>query len=285
MENLEQILRSHDIDVSSLKPWAESYSLIIPRQEALSTWLTLRSLVPSTGLWPVLRETEDLDRGPLVELVPGPVDEVLARLQEKKYERPPVEPIIKAAEFIDPAEWFHSRQRDRLADLTADLEHEPPACDPDDATTLEPWRKALTASEGFPRGPWPEDQGPEELCTILMQGSKRTKEAAVVLVPAAESWHVPAYLDIGGWNACPSSEEHVAIWSYWNRRYDAEAMTVTQDVVEMRVGRPPLTRDDAIALAREHYIFCEDIVDQGTETIDRLAASLLDSRVWFFWWD
>ncbi|WP_408057982.1 DUF4253 domain-containing protein [Undibacterium flavidum] len=28
-----------------------------------------------------------------------------------------------------------------------------------------------------------------------------------------------------------------------------------------------------------------DIVDQGCETISKLAATLLNSEVWYFWWN
>jgi hypothetical protein len=31
--------------------------------------------------------------------------------------------------------------------------------------------------------------------------------------------------------------------------------------------------------------YCEDVVLQGTLTLERLAATLLHGRVWFFWWD
>jgi len=38
-------------------------------------------------------------------------------------------------------------------------------------------------------------------------------------------------------------------------------------------------------LAKEQYIFCNDIVDQGVGTVSALAATLLDSNYWYFWWD
>ena len=58
-----------------------------------------------------------------------------------------------------------------------------------------------------------------------------------------------------------------------------------KSVIEMAVTRPPQTREEAITLATEQYFYCSDIVDQGTETIDRLAAEILAQPRWFFWWD
>ena len=40
-----------------------------------------------------------------------------------------------------------------------------------------------------------------------------------------------------------------------------------------------------MALAWEQFLFCEDIVSQGVETISNLGATLLNSPYWFFWWD
>lgn len=38
-------------------------------------------------------------------------------------------------------------------------------------------------------------------------------------------------------------------------------------------------------LAKELYEYCPDIVDQGMGTITNLAALLMVSNAWFFWWD
>jgi hypothetical protein len=40
-----------------------------------------------------------------------------------------------------------------------------------------------------------------------------------------------------------------------------------------------------MTLAHEQYGYCTYIVDQGTETISNLDATLLKSTVWLFWWD
>ncbi len=73
--------------------------------------------------------------------------------------------------------------------------------------------------------------------------------------------------------------------SYWQQKYKAEIVAATHDVIEMRVGSPPTTRDAALALAREQYAYCSDIVDQGCETLSNLAAALLKGKTWYFWWD
>jgi len=50
-------------------------------------------------------------------------------------------------------------------------------------------------------------------------------------------------------------------------------------------ARIAATRDEALALALDQYVYCYDIVDQGTETVDALSAVLECSDYWFFWWD
>lgn len=108
---------------------------------------------------------------------------------------------------------------------------------------------------------------------------------SVALVPTVQPWRVPAYLGLGGWNDCPDTPEHCAVLRHWHERYGAEIAAVGDDVIELSVTRPPLTREAALALAREQYEYCADIVDQGCETYAGLAATLLRGRIWFFWWD
>ena len=55
--------------------------------------------------------------------------------------------------------------------------------------------------------------------------------------------------------------------------------------MNIRVSRRPGSREEAIALARDQYHYCPDIVDQGVEAIAPLAASLKGSNWWYFWWD
>jgi hypothetical protein len=77
----------------------------------------------------------------------------------------------------------------------------------------------------------------------------------------------------------------VAVQKRWHWKFGAEVVCIADDVVEMTVSRPPTDRTSALELAREQYVYCEDLVVQGTLTLERLAASLLGAKKWFFWWD
>ncbi len=100
-----------------------------------------------------------------------------------------------------------------------------------------------------------------------------------------EPWKLPSVVKYGGWNDCPHPLEHCAFFRHWQAAYGAEITGMSGDVVECAVAKPPRDRDAAIHLAWEQYFYCGDIVEQGCETVSNLAATLLNSPYWYFWWD
>jgi hypothetical protein len=79
--------------------------------------------------------------------------------------------------------------------------------------------------------------------------------------------------------------EHAALWRYWQERYGATVACIANDVIEFTVSKPPRTREQALELARQQYVYCADIVHQGVGTVEALAATMMNSSVWYFWWD
>ncbi|BAZ14953.1 hypothetical protein NIES4071_68230 [Calothrix sp. NIES-4071] len=111
------------------------------------------------------------------------------------------------------------------------------------------------------------------------------QEVVIALVPTTASWQVPAFLKFGNWNDCPQSEVHVALMKHWYELYGAEVVGISNDVVEMQVKNPPKDMAESLHLALEQYIYCYDIVNQGVQTLKNLATALLESKIWYFWWD
>jgi Domain of unknown function (DUF4253) len=141
---------------------------------------------------------------------------------------------------------------------------------------------------GEPHGEWPASAQPMTEFTLprpILRPSVFHERVDLGLVSTPNSWEVPAKLSIGGWNECPGPEEHVSVLRYWNRSYGAEFVGYSGDVIELQVSERPGSREEAMKLAHEQYCYCSDIVEQGIGTIENLAAALLVSEVWYFWWD
>jgi hypothetical protein len=136
-------------------------------------------------------------------------------------------------------------------------------------------------------GEWPR-KNPEmgSICLHKDIVSKKIKPKVYLgLARIEEPWHLPAVLKYGGWNECPDATIQCAFYRSWQERFGAEITGMSGDTVECAVKRPPTNRDDAIALAWEQYWYCGDIVDQGCSFISNLAATIMNSPYWFFWWD
>lgn len=168
------------------------------------------------------------------------------------------EDLVKQAKGVKLPSWFEARMGEDES--------------LDDFTDASAWNTKTGAGSDF-----------QSVKNILNQ--KFYPFVLVARIPSPEPCDVPAYLKLGGWNACPCSEEHVAVWEYWQKKYGAEILCATGDVIEATVSDPPSTKEECYALAREQFGYCEDIVTQGVGSIDALAALLYRGKAWYFWWD
>jgi len=72
---------------------------------------------------------------------------------------------------------------------------------------------------------------------------------------------------------------------YWKKKFDAEIVGVSGDVIECIVKNLLRDKKAVIKLAWQQYWYCTDIVDRDCETIFKLAAMLWNSEVWYLWRD
>jgi hypothetical protein len=253
MKELQAALAAAKIDTATLRPalgeGAETiYCLTSPGgRRAMALWEKLRALVPVTGRWPVLLGGADK-----LELI-------RENMENGHGGRRQTAELLRRAEGLandpDPRAWFYESIGKEV---------------PPDDVTFRPWvagraRHAITT---------PYDYRGMPLFAV-----------EVGLLPSEVCWHAPVLLGFGSFNSCPPCEEHAAMQKHWLERYEAEVVAITHDVIELRVGKPPATRDEARRLARQHYSYCTDIVSQGCETVEALAAQLHRGKAWYFWWD
>ncbi len=117
--------------------------------------------------------------------------------------------------------------------------------------------------------------------------SSNSNDETLLLVkfPTANPWEIFAWIPFGGWNDCPDEESLMSVCKYWYDLYGAVPAVITSDVLQMYIPEPIKDKTVALKIAEEQYGFCSDIVEQGTDTIKSLASTLINSHIWYFWWD
>ena len=262
MAELAALLQAQGIDATTLaltlsRGDERIYELAVPPHEMLERWKALRDFAPATGHWPVLGwGTRWLDNVP----------EYRARVESGSTAE-----ILAESERGDLARWRQERIDEDLALLRED---------------------AVEYGLEEPNDPFADVQGdwPKGIAPYTSFKTARSNEVRepisplpIALIPTTVSWQAPAYLRFDAGFISPAI--HTAMARRWHEQSDAEIIGAFPDMLEMLVSRPPLTREDAVDLAREQYIYCNDIVSQGTGTLQALAAGLLGGTAWFFWWD
>lgn len=212
-----------------------------------------------------------------------------------------VEEILKLAAGIRfPDALAHQKEADEAAFLQqfkANLDANPDMQLPKIVETKDGNTRTLSREEviaameresgGPPLGEWPASPGPSAGLTValnLLTGEPHSK-VYIGIAPTDDWTTIPAYLRWGSWNACPAAEHHVAAMRAWRDRYGAELIGMSSDTINLRVTTKPKTREEALALAREQYIYCADLIDQGFGSYSALAADLMANDWWYFWWD
>ena len=209
-------------------------------------------LVPSRRVfaaWTVLREAMPRTGG--WPIVIGNVP----RLPSLDRDARPVETILASAAEVDPREWARQRAGE----------------DPDRFAS--------------PSGDWPATVRHGEAFRVLSELGRQAEPAVIALAPTALPHQVPAHLRFGGWSDCPPPEVHVAVFREWHERFGAEPVVMTKDTLELLVRRPVSSREEALELARFQRPYDGNLVDQGVDSVEVLAARLLGNPRWFFRWD
>jgi len=267
-------------------------------------WEELRKLADQTGYWPVINNSRELFWEP-------PYDERAYALwdpYDKESDHPPYEPreiqiekfqnAIRQAEQLNVDQWFRERLAEEMkamgvpiSDLVSDWRK--------DASEIAPWFLSLagmpSSSDWFKK--WQTEQD-RELWDLSIESWPQDVKAAtdistigvcIDLVPTKFSWQIPGFSQFPPGNNYwgGAQDVHMAILKRWYTDYGAELVVSSGATYELQVSNPPTSKEAAMKLAVEHYLYCPDCVEQSSapNTIKYRAAKLLNGRTWYFWWD
>lgn len=255
----------------------DAYLGEIPAGQVTGAWVKLAGGFRQTGYWPIIRGDEP---------EPGLLDP-----QQR-------DSILANAPSGGIRELLAARALERLGtfeELAAELPEKAVAwlsgiSDPPD---LDQFAAAVDASGALSFGggapdeiAWPAAPDPKKQRVRFNTLQRRKGRASLIwLVRMRQPFESPAFFGFGGWNECPAPELHVAVLREWFVQYKAVPAVITNDVIECAVTRRPQTQEQCMRLAAEQWIYCDDIVAQGTQSVRKLAIELWESPNWFFWWD
>jgi hypothetical protein len=106
------------------------------------------------------------------------------------------------------------------------------------------------------------------------------------LVPVARPADIPAA--IGWFGMCNSWDDVVglsAVLRSWEDRFGAVLVRMNSATLELAVAAPPWERSECLAIAAEHFAFCDDTFHGNPGTLRDYANLLRGNTRWSFWWD
>jgi Domain of unknown function (DUF4253) len=103
-----------------------------------------------------------------------------------------------------------------------------------------------------------------------------------VLFSTTHWWEIPALIRYYPADPGPDPATHVSLFQRWSMRYGAELVSLGRDGLTLRATMPPRDRAEALTLAWEHTLYCEDIYILD---IVQRAVDIYRGVGWGFWWD
>ena len=279
IDSLAKLLLANDLDPDSFTEAATGEAIFrgeVPAGRVMQIWANLAKASRETKYWPIIRggpddiyEQTECDPASILANVPvGSIREILKpRMQERLLsfrEMIPELPASAAAAFSNIDD---EMDMDQLAAAV-------------DASGIYSFSGREQTGQAWPT----ELPNPSRVTMQTLKGRKG-KPSVLLLIRVDHSYEVPAYLNFGGWNDCPAPELQVAVLREWRSEYQARPACITGDVLECVVINRPQTEAQSMKLAAEQWIFCDDIVGQGTQSVRKLAMEIWRSPNWFFWWD
>jgi len=282
LDTLAATLKQHNFDTTSFNQISYGsdqllYSLTIPFADRTTAWLRLRTLVDQTACWPVI----------MTDL------QAISDGDNRSWAGTSTQ-ILEQAAALDPEAWLIdignlSRYPDAqwiIDQVLAALEREHEYLG-DDLVAYEELRsetESALASEAIwmekETAPTSDEQLGLDYTSIPEEWKPATLD--IVLFSTTHWWEIPALIRYYPADPGPNPATHVSLFHRWSTRYGAELVSLGRDGLTLRATRPPRDRAEALTLAWEHTLYCEDIYILD---IVQRAVGIYRGVGWGFWWD
>ena len=231
----------------------EVYRVVVASQDAFGLWRSLSDAASEIGYFPVVlggdREVEDLDGHWTARIAQNEEldeEETSYKLRQDRFGSNSPQEVLGQLGELDPVKLLNGEDNH-----------------------LE-----------IPHGDWPGSPQEVPNRSRLVAGDW----THIALVPARYPWEVSAFLPFFTGEAYPDQAELVSVARYYHEKYGALVFGMTSDAeVELWVPRSPTSKEDALALASEHFFLCPEGV--VTDSVEAYAARLMQTNFWRFWWD
>lgn len=228
-------------------------------------WTRTHAERTPSGLWPLLLDALDPNNG---EFRPWGSGEVFPKEMSSPSDHDPADLL---------AQWW--------AAYTAD--------DEDDDMLDVNRRLAVTAPFGRA---WPglapsrgaaasADELAAEFVRAFLVDRPQTRLGLIAAASGAEA------LTVAGWSGPCNYDNDTAkisaVLRDWEHRFGARVVAVGFDTLHLSVAAPPVSEQDALLVAAEHFALCPDNIWQGGRpyTLAAYAVQITGAHRWDFWWD
>lgn len=104
----------------------------------------------------------------------------------------------------------------------------------------------------------------------------------VVIAPGNDQFEILRIAQSDAINYGLETEDLIRKLQDYHAEFGIDIFHAETDTIEFKFLNLP---DDMLAYCEDLYEFCPDIVDQGTETIDKLAQEIVHTGTVYLWWD
>ncbi len=128
------------------------------------------------------------------------------------------------------------------------------------------------------------DNEPLELTAEWFEERMEESYLLALKLPEEKPFEAPLWIPMGGYNECPLPVIQSAIFKHFDERIGITPIVVTDSTWVILAKRRPVSFEEALLLAKEHFLFCPYVLEQH-DTLGHYADHLLRTDSWLFWWD